>query len=171
MFLQKNKTFSTSLIIIFLTIIFSLFIFLHFINVNFLVGQFRFSHWLVWIGTLIIAIFTPTFFFLKRRFPTKLNTLLNIHVFGFLISFMFVTIHFAGQLSRPQQFFPELGDGIALYITMFLLVLTGFIHRFHIIKKQGKYYPPHSNRFFHVSLTLTFYIIIIVHILVNTGIL
>ena len=85
---------------------------------------------------------------------------------------MFISIHFAGQIGRPQQFYPELGEGIALFIIMVLLVATGFIHRFQIIpKKAGKYYKPHFNRYYHVSITTAFYIVIIVHVLINIDVI
>ncbi|MBU1940321.1 MAG: DUF4405 domain-containing protein [Candidatus Thermoplasmatota archaeon] len=109
---------------------------------------------------------------MKRHYSKRVQSLLNIHIFGFLISFLFVSIHFAGQIARPPQFYPELGEGIALYITMALLVATGFLHRFQIIpKKAQKYYPPHFNRYYHVSITTAFYIIIMIHIFLNLDIL
>jgi hypothetical protein len=85
---------------------------------------------------------------------------------------MLISIHYAGQIGRPSQFYPEFGEGIALYITMLLLVTTGFIHRFQIIpRKAKKYYPPHFNRYYHISITTAFYIIIIIHVLINISIL
>jgi len=170
--IQKNKTFLAALTILFITFLFIVFVLIDWIDTGFFVGPLRFSHWMVYIGTFFIAIYTPMFYFLKRHNPKRLKYLLNIHVFGFLISFMFISIHFAGQIGRPQQFYPELGEGIALFIIMVLLVSTGFIQRFQIIqKKTGKYYKPHFNRYYHVSITTAFYIVIIVHILINVGIL
>jgi hypothetical protein len=157
-----------------LVVTFSIFVLvlIDWINTGFFVGPLRFSHWMGIIGPLFVAIYTPIFYVLRRRYPKRLKLLLNIHVFGFLISFMFISIHFAGQIGRPQQFYPELGEGIALFIIMVLLVATGFIHRFQIIpKKAGKYYKPHFNRYYHVSITTAFYIVIIVHALINVEIL
>ena len=170
--LLKNKIFlaaSTLLVITFFIIVFVL---IDWIDTGFFVGPLRFSHWMGIIGMLFIAIYTPIFYVLKRLYPKILKNLLNLHVFGFLISFLFISIHFAGQIGRPQQFYPELGEGIALFIIMVLLVATGFIHRFQLIpKKAGKYYKPHFNRYYHVSITTAFYIVIIVHILINVEIL
>jgi len=168
----KNKIFLTSSILLIITFVIPIFILIDWIDTGFFVGPLRLSHWMGIIGTFFIALYTPIFYILKRLYPKKLKYLLNIHVLGFLISFMFITIHFAGQISRPQQFYPELGEGIALFIIMVLLVATGFIHRFQIIpKKNGKYYKPHFNRFYHVSITTAFYIVIIVHVLINVEIL
>jgi hypothetical protein len=41
-----------------------------------------------------------------------------------------ISIHFAGQLNRPPQAFPDLGGEIALNMTMVLLVATGMWQRF-----------------------------------------
>jgi hypothetical protein len=70
-------------------------------------------------------------------------------------------MHLAQQLTRPAQFPPDLGTGIALYIVMLTLVITGFLHRFKIIPSVA----PHQNRFLHISVTSAFYIVIIIHIL------
>ena len=168
--LIKDKTFLTALAILLMTIFISVLVFLDFIETGSIFGPFRVGHWMAWIGTFFIAIYTPLFYFLKRRYPTKLKLFLNIHIFGFLISFMFISIHFAGQLSRPPQFFPELREGLALYITMIILVATGFLHRFQLIPKKGNsYYPSHFNKFLHAGVTTTFYIVILVHIIHNLG--
>jgi hypothetical protein len=170
--LIKNKIFLAASALLIVTFFIIVFVLIDWIDTGFFVGPLRFSHWMGVIGTFFIAIYTPMFYVLKRLYQKRLKYLLNIHVFGFLISFTFISIHFAGQIGRPQQFYPELGEGIALFIVMALLVATGFIHRFQIIpKKTGKYYKPHINRYYHVSITTAFYIVIIVHVLINVGIL
>ncbi len=172
MILLKNKSFLAASILLIVTFFIIVFILVDWVDTGFFVGPLRFSHWMVLIGAFFVAVYTPMFYFLKRRHPKRLKYLLNVHVFGFLISFLFISIHFAGQMGRPQQFYPEIGEGIALFIIMVLLVATGFIHRFQIIpKKAGKYYKPHFNRYYHVSITTAFYLVIIVHILVNVGII
>ena len=170
--LLKNKIFLAASTILIVTFFIIVFILIDWIDTGFFVGPLRFSHWMGIIGMLIIAIYTPIFYVLKRRYPKKLKYLLNLHVFGFLLSFTLISIHFAGQIGRPQQFYPELGEGIALFIIMVLLVSTGFIQRFlSIPKKAGKHYKPHINRYYHVSVTTAFYIVIIVHVLINMGII
>jgi uncharacterized membrane protein YidH (DUF202 family) len=168
----KNKIFLAASTLLIITFVIIVFVLIDWIDTGFFVGPLRFSHWMVLVGSFFIAVYIPIFYFLKRRYSKKQKYLLNIHVFGFLISFMFISIHFAGQIGRPQQFYPELGEGIALFIIMILLVATGFIHRFQLIpKKAGKYYKPHFNRYYHVSITTAFYIVIIVHALINVEIL
>ena len=136
------------------------------LNFRFVIGPEPFHHWLSWSGTSFIAFFTPAYSFLKRRYPTRLKTLLGIHVLGNLVSFMFVSVHLAHQLGRPRQFYPKLGTGVTLYATLILLVSTGFFQRFGLGKRLGRYW-----RFVHVSVTMSFYIIILVHVLHGLGII
>ena len=91
--------------------------------------------------------------------------LLDIHSFGFLLAFLLITVHFTSQLSRPPQSYPELGEGIALFITMVMLVATGMMQRFAApsLWTKGRY-TARTNRAVHVSLLSAFYIIIVVHI-------
>ena len=147
--------------VILLTIALSTIVYLRFFNLNFFVGPYRFTHWFTWIGTFFIAIYSPLYYVIKRKYPGKTKSLLRIHVFGNLFSFMLITIHFAQQISRPAAFFPDLSTGLVLYIVMPILVASGFFHRFQVFKNI----KPHSNRFLHVALTLTFYLTILIHIL------
>ena len=141
------------------------------ISVGFLIGPFRFSHWMTWIGSTFVAFYAPAYHVLKRRYPKKMRGLLDVHNFGFLGAFLLISIHFAGQMSRPAQAFPELGEGIALYMTMVLLVSTGMIQRFGSQGGKGRFYNLRTNRAVHISLLSAFYIIIVVHALGNLGFL
>jgi hypothetical protein len=168
----KDLNFWVVVILLFLTTVFSLATFLRWFNLRFKVGLFFFTHWLGWIGVFFTAIFTPIYYVLKRRKPKLLKTLVKIHVFGNLIAVMLISIHYAQQMGRPPQFYPELGTGLMLYIVMFILVATGFLHRFGILDKLGRrIFLPHQNRFLHVAVTITFYIAIIIHTLQKLGIL
>jgi len=128
------------------------------------IGPYYFGHWLGWIGTVYIAFATPTFYILKRRYTNRLRLMVGFHVFGNLFAFLLISLHFAQQISRPPQFFPELGTGIIQYFAVLLLVSTGFIHKYHTLETRNvagsskqlhkyhqKWYPPHRNRFIHVS--------------------
>lgn len=163
----RDVEFWLAVVIILVTFPLSVATYLRWFQLNFFVGSFRFTHWLSWIGTLFIALFTPAYYVLKRRYPKKLKVLLKIHIFGNLISFLLISIHFAQQVGRPPEFFPDLGTGLALYIVMPFLVASGFLHRFQILKTI----KPHLNRFFHVAITLTFYMVILVHILEGLNVL
>jgi uncharacterized membrane protein YidH (DUF202 family) len=163
----RNGEFWFAVVIILVTIPLSAATYFRWFQLNFFVGPFRFTHWLSWIGTFFIACFTPAYYVLKRKYPRKLKTLLRIYAFGNLISFLLISIHYAQQVGRPPKFFPDLGTGLVLYIVMSLLVASGFFHRFQILKTI----KPHLNRFLHVSITLSFYLVIIVHSLQGLHIL
>jgi cytochrome b561 len=128
-------------------------------------GPYRLSHWAAWLGALFVAIYAPAYHFLKRARPKSASLLLDIHSFGFLLAFLLITVHFTSQLSRPPQSYPELGEGIALFIAMVMLVATGMIQRFAApsLGTKGRY-TARTNRAVHVSLLSAFYIIIVVHI-------
>ncbi|MGD8565936.1 MAG: hypothetical protein PVF96_06275 [Candidatus Bathyarchaeota archaeon] len=164
---SKDIQFWIAVVIILATIILSVATYLRWFNLNFFVGPYRFTHWLSWIGTLFIAVMTPLYYILKRRGFTKLKALLKVHIFGNLISFFLISIHYAQQVGRPPRFYPDLSTGLVLYVVMPLLVASGFLHRFKILKTI----KPHLNRFFHVSITFTFYLVILVHILQGVDII
>ncbi|MFO7797438.1 MAG: hypothetical protein R6W84_14940 [Promethearchaeia archaeon] len=162
-----NKSFIVETIYLIIIIIITIFIFLDFIDTGFFLGALRFSHWMGIIGAGFIIVFIPLFYYLKRRYPKRYKILMNIHVYGFTTSFLFVSIHFAGQLSRPLQFYPDLGAGLALYIIVALIVGTGYLFRYFPFKSKNKKLPPHFNRMLHVSLISGLYIVITVHIVLN----
>jgi hypothetical protein len=86
--------------------------------------------------------------------------MLKVHVLGNLLAVMLVSIHFAHQVTRPPTNYPDLGTGVVLYISMVLLVLTGFMLYFGFGKRLIK-----QLRFLHPSIALTFYLTIILHII------
>jgi hypothetical protein len=169
----KDNNFWIAIGIILITTYLSIATFLRWFNLRFQIGPFYFTHWLSWIGSLFVIIYTPIYYILKRRNPRLVKTLIKIHVFGNLLSFMLISIHYAQQMGRPAQFYPELGTGLTLYIVMFILVVTGFLHRFGILQRLGLYSEllPHQNRYLHIAITISFYLIIVVHALRNVGLL
>jgi len=165
--LSKNVDFWSASVIILVTVYLMVATYFRWFQLNFFVGSFRFTHWLGLIGTLFIAFFTPIYYVLKRRHLKRLKAIVRIHVFGNLFSFMLISIHFAQQIGRPPQSFPDIGTGLALYIIMLLLTATGFMNRFQIIRSVR----PSLIRSMHVSITMSFYIIIGIHILHGLNIL
>ncbi len=123
------------------------------------IGQYTLHHWFTITGTLWIALFTPIYYFIKRKYINRLKGILFTHVFSNLIALTLISIHFAHQIGRPAQFYPDLGTGIVLYPTVILLVITGFLRRFNLFKGRNYVF------FLHKSLTVTFYFVIIVHML------
>ena len=137
------------------------------IHFGFFIGPFRANHWFVWIGTLYIAFTVPIISMLKQRYLSKFLALFRVHVFGNLLAFLLISLHFAGQINRPAEVYPDLGTGLALYIIMLLLVATGFTHRFQLIPRI----KSQTRKFVHVGLSFSFYIIIGIHILHSLGFL
>ena len=138
---------------------------LKWIHFGFFVGPFRLNHWFVWIGTLYIAFIVPIIATSKKRYPSKFLALFRLHVFGNLLAFLLISLHFSGQINRPAEFYPDLGTGLTLYIVMILLVATGFTHRFQLIPQI----KSQTRRFLHIGLSFSFYIIIVIHILHGLG--
>jgi len=136
-------------------------------SLGFFVGPFRASHWLSIIGSTYIAIATPAFSIPKRRYLSKYEVLVNFHVIGNLSAVLLVTVHFISQLTRSASNYPQLGTGLALYIVMLLLVGSGFLYRFRVLPR----FSVSMNRLVHVSVAMSFYILIGIHALHGVGIL
>ena len=139
----------------------------HLIIVNFNVGPYRFAHWLGIIATIYIAIATPLFTLMKRFYPQKMRGLFRFHMFGSLLFFVLISIHFAAQMDRPSFAFPDLGTGLAMYTAMALQVATGFTQRFRF--RFVNQINLKTIKFIHASLVMPFYIIIILHTLHGLG--
>lgn len=157
---QVKASFWIALLVIATTAFMMYAVYADLVELHVYVGPYYIHHWLSWTGTIFITFFTPFYYWMKHRSPKSLRTLLTVHVFGNLFSFMFVSIHFTQQISRPARFYPDLGTGIVLYPSLLLMVLTGFLLRFQPNQQFNRIY-----RFIHLSLTVTFYMIILVHVL------
>jgi len=134
-------------------------------DLGFHVASLRLAHWLAYIATGYIAIFTPIYARLKRRSPGRFRTLLNIHVFGNLVAFLLISMHYAHHMGRPPEFPPTIGTGLTLYVILAIMVLTGLMQRFRLATRLQK-----TWRFVHVGLSLSFYIVVIMHILITLGV-
>ncbi len=125
------------------------------------VGPFRIIHYIAFAGTLYIAFGVILFAVLKRRKPSKYKILMRAHVLGNLFSFLLISLHFAGQVGRPTDFYPSFGTGLTLYIGIIALVGTGLTLRFGLFRR----FTTATKRFIHAGLAFAFYLIIVVHIL------
>ena len=161
----KHIDFLLALLIVLIAASFSVAVYMHWIRMSVIMGQFRLSHWLTIIGTSYIAIATPVFVVLKRFYPQRIISLFRFHIFGNLLFFTLISIHFASQMGRPAANFPPLGTGLALYIAMALQIASGFTQRFFSSNPYLK-----TNRFIHASLIMVFYLVILFHILHGFGI-
>lgn len=156
----RDPYFWIALIIIVTAIVLALGVRLRWFRLHVEFGPLYYHHWFTWTGTSFIALFTPAYAILKRRYTRMFRKLQHIHVLGNLLAFTLISLHFTQQMSRPPETKAEPGTGLALYATLFLLVLTGFLRYFQFGTSSQKYW-----RFIHVSVTSAFYLIIIFHIL------
>jgi hypothetical protein len=163
---RKSGQFYLALLLVIAIVVLSIGNYSRWWDLHFYIGPLNFHHWLTFIGTGFIAIFTPIYLIMKRHSHKHFGTLLNIHVFGNLIAFLLISIHFTQQMGRPAQFAPALGTGLTLYIIVAIMVVTGFMQRFQLI---GRFLR--TWRFIHVSLSLSFYIVVVIHILRNLGVI
>lgn len=156
----RDVYFWFSVLLLVLTDVFFVGIMVDWFDFGSVVGQYRLNHWLGWFGFVFILIHVPLFVVIKRRYVNRIRLFLGIHVLGNLTAFLLISIHFASQISRPAQFYPDLGTGIALYIFMITLVVTGFLQRFNLLSKHRK-----TWRFLHTSSVTALLVIILIHIL------
>ena len=163
----KRFDFWLSVLVVFVTVVLAIGRVLGWYSLGFFVGPFRASHWFVIAGSTYIAIATPAFSISKKRFQARYKALVNFHVFGNLSAVLLVTIHFMSQVTRSTANYPQLGVGLALYVVMLLLVVSGFLYRFRILPRLN----IGTNRLVHVGVALSFYILIGIHVLHGIGIL
>jgi uncharacterized BrkB/YihY/UPF0761 family membrane protein len=136
-----------------------------FIDLHFTVGPWNMHHWIAWTGAAFIALFTPLFYVLKRRSKESREALLTWHVFGGLLAATAVSAHFIQHVTRPAEFFPDLGTGIVLYSALAISVFTGVLMRYRLLTAGMREW-----RALHVGATVTFYLAIVVHVLEGLGI-
>ena len=165
--LLRDRSFWFSYLLLFATVNISVATYLRRFNWGHL-GPLLVTHWLGWGATIFIVAYTPLYFWLKRRYIRHVKTLVDIHVFGNLASFMGISHHFATQFSRPEFFRPEYGLGFITYISIVILVSTGFLYRYRILgvfdRRMKQVRVPHYNRALHITITLTFYFIVVFHV-------
>lgn len=114
------------------------------------------THLLTLIGGLWIAFVTPIYVVLLHRRPVKIKTWIRLHLYGNLVAFALISVHFTYWIINVSF----LGTGTALFLSVLLLVATGLFQRFNI--------APGSRlqiKFLHVSMTTAFYLILTIHIL------
>jgi hypothetical protein len=143
-----------------ITFIFSALAFFFWLELSFFVGPFFFIHWLGIIAAIFVAIFIPIYYFLKRRTPKSRKIILKIHVFGNLFAFFLISIHFAQNFGRLVNYYPKIGDGIALFVVLAILVATGFLEKFRIGKNWLRY-----TKFIHRYSIVIFYFVTMIHML------
>ncbi|MBE0481252.1 MAG: hypothetical protein IBX68_09765 [Dehalococcoidia bacterium] len=162
--LLRNSTFWWGMLIVIAAAGLGAAVYLAWIELDQTLGPFPTQHWLTWTGTGIIAINVPLFYFLRVRIPSAYKGLLRLHVLGNLLGAALITVHFSTML---RWAFPaDLETGVLLFTAVFISVLSGFILRFGLTRKgRGGW------KFLHGAIALTFYLVVIMHILHGLGVL
>jgi hypothetical protein len=123
---------------------------------SFTVGSFLFTHWMSLIGGFWIASVTPAYYILMHHRPNRIKSWIRIHTFGNLVAFMLISVHFTYWIISVSF----MGTGLALFIAVLALVVTGFLQRFNMMRGSVVHI-----KFLHISMTTAFYLILIIHVL------
>ncbi|MDG6222809.1 MAG: hypothetical protein IAX21_04700 [Candidatus Bathyarchaeota archaeon] len=158
--MKRTLEFWLSFVILIFVVVFSVVAYVSWFELLFFVGSLFFVHWIGLGATIFIAVFVPIYYVLKRNKPRKIKTLLRIHVFGNLLGFLLVSVHFSQNVGRLAGFYPRLSDGFVLFLVMAVIVATGMIERFDGKPKLAKYTKP-----IHRYTVAVFYLVVIVHTL------
>ena len=156
----RNSECWASLLILLVTVFFSAVAYVRWYSLGFFVGSLFFVHWLGLGATGFIAVLVPVYYVLKRRRPQNTKTLLKLHVFGNLFSFLLVSIHFAQNTGRLSGFYLRLGEGFVLFLVLCLIVATGMLERFGGKNKIVRYTRP-----IHRYSVVVLYLVIILHVI------
>jgi hypothetical protein len=135
-------------------------------NLHVKIGPFFVHHWFSLIGGAYLLTFIAIYAYLKRHTAVNRGTLLKVHVFGNLLAVMLVSVHFAMQMSRPAESAPALGTGLATFLLFVVIIAAGFMMRFGLAVKHRE-----SWRLIHVGLSLSLFIVLVIHALRNLGLL
>jgi hypothetical protein len=127
------------------------------IPLGYKLGPYWLNHWLSWFSFGFIIVYVPIFVILKKRNPRIYGKLVRVHEIGFMIAFVLVSLHIGWQIHRV--FPPELGTGIAAYISLLALVVTGIMRRTQILAARMA-----TLRLIHLSMAVSFFLVILLHV-------
>lgn len=128
------------------------------IPLSYKLGPYWLNHWLGWLSMGLIIIYVPIFVILKKRNPKIYHKLMKVHEIGFIVAFMLVSLHIGSQIRRV--FPPELGTGIAAYVSLFALVVTGIMRKNQIPATRMA-----TLRLVHLSMAVSFFLVIVFHVI------
>lgn len=128
------------------------------IPLGYKLGPYWWNHWLGWLSMGLIIIYVPIFVILKKRKPKIYPKLMKVHEIGFIVAFMLVSLHIGSQIRRV--FPPEIGTGIAAYVSLLTLVVTGIMRRNRIFATRMG-----TLRSVHSSMVISFFLVIVLHVI------
>jgi hypothetical protein len=139
-------------------LMFAVLSYLGLIPLTYKLGPYYLNHWLGWLPMGFIAIYIPIFVILKKRDPRIYGKLMKVHEIGFVVAFMLVSLHIGSQIRRV--FPPEIGTGIAAYLSVLALVVTGIMRKNQILATRMA-----TLRFVHLSMAVSFFLVIVLHVI------
>ena len=128
------------------------------IPLGYKLGPYWLNHWLGWFSMGLIIIYVPIFVIFKRRNPKIYHKLMKAHEVGFIIAFIIVSLHIGAQIRRV--FPPEIGTGIAAYVSLLALVITGIMRKNQILATRMA-----TMRLIHLSMAVSFFLVIVFHVI------
>jgi len=128
------------------------------IPLGYKLGPYWLNHWLGWLSMGFIIIYVPIFIILKKRNPKIYQKLMKVHEIGFIVAFMLVSLHIGAQIRRV--FPPEIGTGIAAYVSLLALVVTGIMRKNQILATRMA-----TLRLVHLSMAVSFFLVIVFHVI------
>ena len=128
------------------------------IPLGYKLGPYWLNHWIGWLAFGFIIIYVPIFIVLKKRNIKIYGNLIRIHQVGFIVAFILVSLHIGSQIRRV--FPPEIGTGIAAYVSLLVLVVTGIMQRNQIFATRMG-----TLRSVHLSMVVSFFLVIVLHVI------
>ena len=128
------------------------------IPLGYKLGPYWLNHWLGWLSMGLIVIYVPICVILKKRKPKIYTKLMKVHEIGFIVAFMLVSLHIGAQIRRV--FPPEIGTGIAAYVSLLALVVTGIMRKNQILATRMA-----TLRLVHLSMAVSFFLVIVFHVI------
>jgi len=128
------------------------------IPLGYKIGPYWLNHWLAWLSFAFIIVYVPLFIILKRKNHNIYPKLMTVHQIGFIVAFVLVSLHMGSQIRRI--FPPEIGTGIAAYVSLLVLVVTGIMRRNQLLVKRES-----TLRFVHLSMVVSFFLTIVFHVI------
>jgi hypothetical protein len=128
------------------------------IPLGYKLGPYWLPHWLGWLPMGFVIIYVPVFVILKKRIPRIYPKLMKVHEIGFIVAFMLVSLHI-GPVLRAV-FPPEIGTGIAAYVSLLTLVVTGIVREYQILPTRMA-----ALRLMHLSMVISFCLVITLHVI------
>jgi len=139
-------------------LVFAVLSYLGLIPLGYKLGPYWLNHWIGWLSFGFVTVYVPIFVILKRKNPKIYRKLIKVHEVGFIVAFILVSLHIGAQIRRV--FPPEIGTGIAAYVSLLTLVVTGIVQRNQILATRMA-----TLRFVHLSMVITFFLVIVFHII------